>query len=456
MTQPTPPHPAPPALAAIDKPARLVSLDAFRGFVVASMLLVNLTWGEAQWGTGLGQRLALQLAHVDWNDPRQGATFTDLVFPWFLFIMGAAMPLSMASGRGRSVPAGRRALAALRRAAVLYLLGVLLTHAGAWLDRPAAWTDLLSWNILQLIALAYVAVVVVGLLPRWAWWAFPIAVLLARWASLTLTDAAWLRDTLASGPIPLQPRSPEHPIGPGTFTHFDDLKRYLCREHIDPAAGVWPAIDRRLLGWIGMAHQWLPCAAIATAGALAVDWLMRARNRPILHAATLMAAGAAALALAALLQWGYQPTGGGLLAGFTVPYSKWLFTPAYCLLAAGSGAVLLAACFLGIDVARQRWLAEPWRTFGVNAIALYLGAELSFKLAFSRWLLPLPDGAPAALPGAINAHVAARLPRGELVAWADGALTWDLVSGLAFAVLWLAGWWLVCRWMDRRGLYLRV
>ena len=81
--------------------------------------------------------------------PAQGATFTDLVFPWFLFIAGCAIPLSMRSGRGRAMPAGRKIVAAVRRGLVIYLLGVLLTVAGSALDRPLAWTDWFAWNILQ-------------------------------------------------------------------------------------------------------------------------------------------------------------------------------------------------------------------------------------------------------------------------------------------------------------------
>ncbi|MEQ8837762.1 MAG: DUF5009 domain-containing protein, partial [Lacipirellulaceae bacterium] len=117
---------------------RLHSLDAMRGFVIAAMLLVNMTWDR--------DALPAQLFHVPWNAPAQGATFTDLVFPWFVFMAGAAAPLSLRSGRGKGMTSGQIVWAAFLRSAKLYLLGVLLTVASFASERPLAWGDLLSWN----------------------------------------------------------------------------------------------------------------------------------------------------------------------------------------------------------------------------------------------------------------------------------------------------------------------
>lgn len=437
---------------------RLVSLDVFRGLVISSMLLVNATWGESSWGEGLGSAAALQLAHVPWNAPAQGATLTDLVFPWFIFIMGAAVPLSMRSGRGRGVPGWARLLRACRRGVSLYVLGVVVTHAGSWADRPMAWSDLASWNILQLIGVSYVVAVAVSLFPKWAWWVFVGVVLASKAAVMAGIDAEWARSTLAGAAEPMGPRNPDAPAGAGTFTHYDDVKRVLAREHVAPD-GVWAAADRFVLGWLGMAQQWLPCAAIAVLGALATDRLLSAGSSAkdrVRAARGVALAGVAAVALGFALQWGYRETGGGALGALTMPFSKWFFTPAYCLLAAGTGAILLAGCYAAIDVKGWRRLAEPWRTYGVNALALYVGAELLWKLVVSRWRMGVPGDGSSTIPGAVNAWVAWALPDGELVRVGAHALGWSAVSGVAFAALWLAGWWWVCRSLDRRGVYLRV
>ena len=77
-------------------PTRLASLDAFRGFTIAAMLLVN---NPGDWG-----HLYAQLAHAHWS----GWTFTDCIFPFFLFISGVSMALSL--GRLSEAGADRGAL----------------------------------------------------------------------------------------------------------------------------------------------------------------------------------------------------------------------------------------------------------------------------------------------------------------------------------------------------------
>src|SRR5580704_1335695 len=93
---------------------RLVSLDAFRGATIAFMILVNTP--------GDGRHVYAPLQHAEWH----GWTATDVVFPSFLWIVGVAMTLSM----GRSVTAGvsraRLLTQAARRAAILFVLGVLV------------------------------------------------------------------------------------------------------------------------------------------------------------------------------------------------------------------------------------------------------------------------------------------------------------------------------------------
>jgi len=111
----------------MDSGSRLASLDALRGFAIASMVLVN---NPGDWG-----HLYAPLAHARWN----GWTFTDVVFPMFLFCAGMAMTLSLAR---RALEAhSRRALLAgvARRAGVVFLVvwmvfGRLLRHEPTHLD----------------------------------------------------------------------------------------------------------------------------------------------------------------------------------------------------------------------------------------------------------------------------------------------------------------------------------
>jgi predicted acyltransferase len=240
--------------------------------------------------------------------------------------------------------------------------------------------------------------------------------------------------------------------GPGTFTHLDDIKRLLHFEHTKStlnAAGE-PRLGAFILGWFGMAQQYLPLAAVAVMGGWCTEVLTSDRWSKHRRAALLLAAGAGVTALAYLLQAGYRPGGGGWFGPLTQPFSKWFFTPTYCLLAAGTGAMLLAAFYLVTDVWRLTTLTVL-RVYGLNALALYVGAELSFKIIFAKWQIIHPNGYSGAMAGGFIAwvqHAAAGMGAGEW--WAAA------IGGWAFVIAWLTLWWLFCWWLWRRRIVIKV
>ena len=125
---------------------------------------------------------------------------------------------------------------------------------------------------------------------------------------------------------------------------------------------------------------------------------------PMTELFELLVLGQQLFLLGFLLQGNYQPTGGGLLGEITIPFSKWFFSPAYCLLAAGTAMLLLVAFFIVIDL--KRWTTAWWlRVWGMNALALYVAAELSFKMVFSKWLIKLPSGGSDSLASGFQAWV---------------------------------------------------
>jgi predicted acyltransferase len=440
MSESGPPKPAVPR-------ERLDSLDAFRGFVIASMLFVNMTWNERVFHA--------QFFHIDYNAPKQGATFTDLVFPWFLFIAGCAIPLSMRSGRGQSLTTTQKLASAIRRGGVIYLLGVLLTVAGSATSSPLTWKDLFGWNILQLIGVGYVCATAAYMLPRKAQIGFVAAVLILKLLSFTAIPADFLRSTMEAAGYEPRVSGDAKPIGTGTFTHFDDAKRFFHLKHIKRAnaeadAGLWKTLAVYIVGWLGMAQQFLPCAAIAVMGGWCTEMLTnQAKSKPQ-RAAALAVFGAMVLATAILLQAGYHAEGGGWLGRFTVPFSKWLFSPSYCLLAVGSGALLLAGFYLVIDTAKLTRMTV-FRVYGLNALALYVGAELSFKVVFSKWQIIHPNGYSGALAGGAIAWAREWSLRGganEQVA--------EFIGAWAFVIAWLALWWVFCWMLWKRRIVIKV
>jgi predicted acyltransferase len=148
---------------------RLVSLDAFRGFTIAAMVLVN---NPGDWS-----HLYSQLAHAAWH----GWTFTDWIFPFFLFICGVSMTFSL----GRRAEAGDDKPALLRqlfkRAAIIFLIGLLLNLIPAF-----DFSSVRIPGVLQRIALCTMLAAPIVVYFSWRQQCVWIAVLLTVYTLLML------------------------------------------------------------------------------------------------------------------------------------------------------------------------------------------------------------------------------------------------------------------------------
>jgi predicted acyltransferase len=447
---------------------RLLSLDVFRGFDIAAMIIVNMTWDSEQ--------LSRQLFHVGWNGGLQGVTFTDLVFPWFLFIAGLSLPFSMRSGRGRALTAWQRVSGAGRRALIIYSLGLILDAASSGQFR------FFKWNILQIIGGAYFIAAVLAQMPRWVSVVFVAAVLLGKWYILSVAphpeygEPVW-NFQLNGAVVPDR-------YTPGAVAVNGEqviASRLLAAEPGLPLSGFIGYGP--LLGWLTGMFNLLPAAVVVVLGgftgtALADDDARRPRT-----GAVLVGIG--------LAGWGVS-----WLWNLHHPWSKDFFTASYALLAASTGAGLIGLLYLLLDTAwrwkawlgsavlvvgaagsalciafrpgmtwvewavglmlggclmvafaRARPAAAFFRILGMNAIAVYFVNELLFKMVFSRWTLPVLEREQP-MAGALHG-----LLRSD---WIAGS-TLDLIIGsMAFAVLWLCGCFLLALTLYRRGIFVRV
>jgi predicted acyltransferase len=259
---------------------RLDALDVFRGLTIAGMILVSTpgTWSAVY----------TPLDHAAWN----GWTPTDLVFPFLLFAMGAAVPFALA--RRRRVPQLVRRHV-IRRAAILFALGLLLN---AIEGAPAiAWATFRIPGVLQRIALVYLAV---------AWLtervslrgqiAVAVSALVGYWAAMTLV------------PVP--------GVGAGVLTPAGNLASY---------------VDRAILGGHMLNRVWdpegllstVPAVVTALCGVFAGDWLKERGQR---HRSGWLWAAGLALMLA------------GLAWGVWFPLNKNLWTSSFALFSAGLAA----------------------------------------------------------------------------------------------------------------------
>ncbi len=313
------------------KPPRLLSLDVLRGMTVAVMILVN--------NAGDGAVSYAQLRHSVWN----GFTLTDVVFPLFLFIVGASIVLSVGARVRRGDARGRIVRQVLQRALSIFALGLLLNalprfHLG----------ELRYYGVLQRIALCY------------ALGSFVYLYTGVKGCIVTAVLAVigyWI--LLTHVPVPGYGM-------PGMSVAV-----------LDPHGNLASWLDRLL---VPQAHLYRhsfydPEGALSTVsalattlfGSLAAIWLHTSRTVRQ-RAIALLAAGGVLLAV-------------GLTWSRWLPLNKRLWTSSFALLTAGIGMCLLALLFWGIDGRSsepqvQRRLLKPWLVFGTNALAAYVLSEV--------------------------------------------------------------------------------
>ena len=309
--------------ASLPAAPRLVSLDVFRGLTVALMLVVN---NPGDWG-----HIYRPLAHAEWN----GCTPADLVFPFFLFIIGVSIVYAL--GKVQAEPAARPVALrkVLRRTLLLACLGLF---ASTWLDFDLA--TLRIPGVLLRIALVYGASATIFLMTSWRVQVLLLIILLIGYAVL-----------LQVVPVP--------GFGPANLAPATNLGAWLDRSifgeaHLWKESRTWD--PEGLLGT-------LPAIATGLLGLLAGQWLRQKQISPSRRTVGLLAAG---LGLAAT----------GLVWNNWFPINKSLWSSSYVLFTAGMAALLLAALYWQCDIRRQRWWAWPWQAVGVNALAAFFGSSL--------------------------------------------------------------------------------
>jgi predicted acyltransferase len=384
----------PAAITASSPSPRLLSLDAFRGLTILGMILVNNPgdWANKYW----------PLAHAAWH----GWTPTDLIYPFFLFIVGTAMAYSF--GKYRELGGATPELYAriIRRTCALFLIGLAMAFFGHACERCFGDEDsfrldhLRYLGVLQRIALVYffASLIVLHMSVR-SQVILSVVILLGYWATL-----AWL------------PNSDSY------------------AENLSPTGNVVRAVDLKLVGENHLYDQeptepeglvsTPPSIVITIIGYWAGLFIMR-RGPTWRTVATLIACG---LALAAVGQAWHE----------VFPINKKIWTSSFVLLTSGLASAALGVCLALFDIAGFRRLARPFEVVGINPITIYVGAGLLARLLTST-------------------HIG-ELSTKEWIyrnAFTDHISDPQLAS-LGFALLTVAFWWLVAWIMARRGWSLRV
>ncbi|RUS72739.1 hypothetical protein EGW08_019506 [Elysia chlorotica] len=317
---------------------RLKSLDTFRGISIVIMIFVNYGGGNYWF-----------FKHSRWN----GLTVADLVFPWFIFIMGTAMALSFQSQIRRNVPRWKMFTKVVRRSVTLFLLGLLINSFGV---RNGVEFDTFR---------------IPGVLQRFAG-----TYLVTATVYLFLTPQGYL------GPGGLEQGAKYYNCVGGASGYID--RTFFGSNHIY-ASPTSQEIYRSTLpydpeGLLGTLNSCVLCFLGLQAGKILfvyTDWVQRTRRFFIW---SLILGGLGILLCEGSLNDGW------------IPINKNLWSLSYILVMSAMSFFLLMICYILIDVYKL-WSGAPFSFAGMNAIALYCGHEFFSGRAPVYFAVPETHGA---------------------------------------------------------------
>lgn len=305
----------------ISKTNRLISLDAFRGFTIAAMILVN--------SPGTYRAVYYQLRHAQWN----GWTFADIVFPSFLFIMGVSLVYSFAARRQNGNGDARLEFQIARRTLLLFALGLFLNSFPIF-----HFSTLRIPGVLQRIALCYfftsLIVLKTGLRGRALW---VVGLLAGYWLAMRFV------------PVP--------GVGTGVLEPGNNLAAYV--DSLFLSGHMWTHYET----WDpeGL-FSTIPAIATTLFGVLTGDWL-RSSYAGEKKAAGMLCAGLVLIVLGLVLnQW--------------FPINKSIWTSTFAVFMAGLALVGFSLFYWSIEVAGYRRWAVPFIIFGVNSITVFVLSEV--------------------------------------------------------------------------------
>ena len=391
---------------------RLVSLDVFRGLTIAGMLLVN--------DPGSWSAIFPPLEHAEWN----GWTPTDLIFPFFLFIVGITTYLSMSARRARGDDDSALVKQILRRGIIIYLLGFAMAMFPFYqwgtidsLPNASAW-DRIVFRIEH--------VRILGVLPR-----IGIVYICAGLLTLktTLKQQVIIIGTLLLGywfAMTLIPVPGENEIG-ALLLHTKDrnLAAYL---------------DRLILGtnhtWVGSVTfdpegplSTIPAIGTAMLGVIAGRWIAL-KEKPLLERISgLFAAGSLAMVIGLMWNWSF-------------PINKSLWTSSYVMFTAGMACVAIATIMWIVDYANVKWWTKPLVVFGVNPIVAFVGSGVMARLIYTLWHVNYNGHSTSIQDATYQALFLSWLP--------------PRVASLGFAIMFVLLWYGILLVLYRKKIILKV
>jgi predicted acyltransferase len=327
----------------LKSPVRLLSLDVFRGLTVAAMILVN---NPGSWST-----IYAPLKHAEWN----GCTPTDLIFPFFLFIVGVSISYALGSKKD-TTSQSKLLFTAFKRALILFALGLFLNLFPKVFTEPMeALSTVRIPGVLQRIAIVFfiTALIFIKTSQKTQLRLF-FGILIVYWALMTLV------------PVP--------GVGYANLEKETNLGAWLDRTilteaHLWKSAKTWD--PEGILST-------LPAVATGLFGVLIGTWLRRKDREESVKISWMFSTGMIAVIV-------------GLIWDLCFPINKALWTSSFVLYAGGLATIGLALCYWLIDVQGYKKGTKPFVVYGVNAITVFFLSGLIPRI-LSMIMVTMPDG----------------------------------------------------------------
>jgi heparan-alpha-glucosaminide N-acetyltransferase len=390
-------------------PSRIASVDTYRGAVMLLMMAEVLELAKVAKsipGSATWKALAYHQSHVEWT----GCSVHDMIQPSFSFLVGVALPFSLASRLRRGESSRFATLHAAWRAFVLIALGILLRSIGRRM------TNYTFEDTLTQIGLGYFPLFLIGLAKPWVRWIALGSILVGYWLAFAVypvpgsdfdyqsvgVSAEWSRSHLA----------------PGFAAHWNKNSNL-----------AW-AFDRWFLNLFPrerpFSHNgggyatlsFIPTLGTMLLGLIAGGWL-KGQGTPRGKFARLILAGVVGVTLGLALQYAN-----------VCPIVKRIWTPSWVLFSGGICFGVLGLLYALIDLTGYTGWTYPLRVIGRNSIAAYCLAHL--------------------IDDFLRSSFRTHLGRDFFHRW--GGAYEPLLAGAAV----LLAYWLILFWMDRRKIYLKV
>lgn len=359
---------------------RLISLDVFRGITIAGMVLVNNpgSWASIYWPLG----------HAEWH----GWTPTDFIFPFFVFIVGVAIPLAFGRRMERGGSKRDVYLKIIRRTLVIFALGLFLA-AFPYFE----FSTIRIPGVLQRLAVCYLFASIIFLNTG-------VRTQIIITAALLVGYCLIMTQLHAPG------------FATGDLSKEGSLASYIDRVVFGPH--VWR--QAKVFDPEGLLST-IPAIATALFGVLTGQWLRT--NKPAYEkVAGLFAVGAVCI----VIGWAWNPF---------FPINKALWTSSFVFFTGGMALEFFAICYWLIDIKKIQWWTKPFVIFGVNPIVLFVGSGIMADLL---GLIKVPKG------DGTNISLHSWIFQNLFASWLPPYRA-SLAFAICFILVWLGLMWILYR-----------